>query len=72
MKDTVLELGIEERLDSRAGELENELDEEDEDDKFEPPGCIDEAVAQLVPDAAGHKMQAEDDGQHETPGRAPR
>lgn len=59
-------------MDSGAGKLEHQLDEDGEDDQFEPPGGVNEAVTQLVPHAAGHKVQSEYDGQHEAPGRAPR
>ena len=69
-KGARLELGVEEGLDGGAGELEDELDEDNEDDELEPPGGGNEAVTQVVPDARGHKMQAEDDGQHDAPGAA--
>ena len=62
-----LELGVEEGLDRSAGELEDELDEDDEDHQLEPPGSGNETVAQVVPDAHGNKMQTEDDGQHDAP-----
>lgn len=66
----ILELGVKEGLDGGAGELEDELDEDDEDHQLDPPGCSDKAVTQLVPDVAGHKVKAVDNGQHYAPCRA--
>ena len=68
----LLELGVEEGLDGGAGELEHQLDENDEDDQFEPPGGCDEALTQFVPHMARHKMQGIDNGQHDAPSRATR
>ena len=64
---SVLELGVEERLDCRAGELEHQLDEDDEQQQFHYPWGSDEAVTDFVPNATGHEVQAEDDGKHDTP-----
>ena len=58
-------------MDGGAGELENQLNQDDEEKQFYPPGGSDEAVTQLVPDASGNEMKAEDDGQHQAPGDAP-
>ena len=66
------ELGVEEGLDGGAGELEDELDEDYEQQQLEPPRSVNEAVTELVPHVNGHKVQTEDDGQHQAPGAAAR
>ena len=63
-------MGVEEGLDGGAGELEDELDEEDEDEKFHGPVGGDEAVTELVPGASGHEVEGVDDGEHDAPGAA--
>ena len=60
-------MGVEEGLDSGAGELDDKLDEDDERHQFNPPRGANEAVSQVVPDVAGHEMQGENNGEHHAP-----
>ena len=61
---------VEERLHGRRGKLEHQLDEGNEHQQFNDPWSRDETLTQFVPHAPGHKVQTEDDSQHQAPSAA--